>query len=252
MIIIDTNKCIGCGLCQSDCVAFDIKIQNGKAAALNKSCIQCGHCEAICPQAAITITDFHDEIEEKEQVRLDPDTYLASIQTRRTIRQFKEEAIPQEIVDKILEAGRLAPTGGNAQSTSFILLDSKKEICEEIAVNMFRKGIKIGKKLISFLSNMEIDDSFFFKKAPIVLVIMGNDKVSASLAAQNMATMAEAYGYGVLFSGFFTTCVNLNKKIRKELQLSRKEKAVTTLVIGRPAVKYYRTVHRKDLKIKIC
>ena len=97
---------------------------------------------------------------------------------------------------------------------------------------------------------MEINDSFFFKKAPVVIVIFGNDKVSASLAAENMAFMAEANGLGVLFSGFFTTCVNISSKIRKIMGISKKPKAVTTLVIGYPAVKYYRTPHRKPLKIK--
>ncbi|MBQ0066510.1 MAG: nitroreductase family protein [Firmicutes bacterium] len=252
MIIIDKNKCIGCSLCVKDCVAFDLKVKNGKAVAANKSCIQCGHCEAICPKGAITITGFHDKTIEMEQVRLNPKEYLESIQTRRTVRQFTSQSIPQEVIDMILEAGRLAPTGGNGQGTSYIILDQKKEVCEQIAVQMFRKGINLGKRLIAFLSNMEIDDHFFFKKAPLVILIMGKDKVSASLAAQNMATMAEANGLGVLFSGFFTTSVNLSKKIKKELGISRKEKAVTTLVIGYPAVKYNRTVHRKDIKVRVC
>lgn len=97
---------------------------------------------------------------------------------------------------------------------------------------------------------MEIDEHFFFKKAPYVILILGKDKVSASLAAENMAFMAEANGLGVLFSGFFTICVNLSAKIRKIIGIEKNPKAVTTLVIGYPAVKYHRTVHRKPLKIK--
>lgn len=65
-----------------------------------------------------------------------------------------------------------------------------------------------------------------------------------------MAFMAEAYGLGVLFSGFFTTCVNMNSKIRKIMGVPKKPKAVTTLVIGYPAVKYHRTPHRKPLNMK--
>lgn len=76
------------------------------------------------------------------------------------------------------------------------------------------------------------------------------DCVNASLAAENMTFMAEAYGLGVLFSGFFTTCVNMSSKIRKLMGISRKPKAVTTLVIGYPAVKYQRTPHRKPLNMK--
>lgn len=250
-VLIDNDKCIGCGLCQKDCVGFDISVVDGKAVARGTSCIMCGHCEAICPQGAVTITGFDDDITEfDEQVRLDPKVLMSAIKTRRTIRQFVDKEIPAEVVDMIFEAGRMAPTGANSQGTSYVLLDKKKAECEEVAVGMFSKLIGAGKKLIPQLSSMEIGPNFFFKKAPLVIVIFGKDAVSASLAAENMTFMAEAYGLGVLFSGFFTTCVNMSSKIRKIMGVSKKPKAVTTLVIGYPAVKYHRTPHRKTLNLK--
>lgn len=250
-VIIDAEKCIGCGLCQKDCVGFDIDIAEGKAVARGSSCIGCGHCEAICPRGAIKITGFEDEITEfEEQVRLDPDQLMEAIKTRRTIRQFTDRKVEKDILDKIFEAGRMAPTGANSQGTRYVLLDEKKAECEAIAVKMFSKVIGVGKKVIPQLAHMKIDSHFFFKKAPVVIVIFGKDAVSASLAAENMAFMAEACGLGVLFSGFFTTCVNMSGKIRKLMGISKKPKAVTTLVIGYSAVKYHRTPHRKPLNIK--
>lgn len=249
-VIIDTNKCIGCGLCKKDCVGCDIDLQNGKATAHGKSCILCGHCEAICPQNAIKITGFEDEITEyNEQVRLDPKQLLDAIKTRRTIRQFTEQEVPQDVIDMILEAGRMAPTGTNAQGTSYLILKDKKAECESIAVNLFRKLTGAGKKIIPQLASMEIDDNFFFKKAPVVIVLFGKDAISTSLAAENMTFMAEAHGLGVLFSGLFTGCINTSSKIRKVVGINKKPKAVTTLVIGYPAVKYYRTPHRKPLNL---
>ena len=249
-VIIDSEKCIGCGLCKKDCVGFDIDIVSGKAVANGMSCIMCGHCEAVCPQGAIKITGFDDTVEEfDEQVRLNPEQLMSAIKTRRTIRQFTDKKIPDEVVDAIFEAGRMAPTGANSQGTRYVLLDEKKAECEAVAVGIFSKLIGAGKKLIPQLKSMEISDSFFFKKAPLVIVIFGKDKVSASLAAENMAFMAEAYGLGVLFSGFFTTCVNKSSKIRKIMGIGKKPAAVTTLVIGYPAVKYHRTPHRKPLNL---
>lgn len=249
-VIIDAEKCIGCGICKKDCVGFDIDIVDGKAVAHGSSCIMCGHCEAICPQGAVTITGFEDEITEfEEQVRLNPNELMEAIKTRRTIRQFTEKQVPQDVVDMIFEAGRMAPTGANSQGTSYVLLDKKKAECEAVAVGMFSKLIGIGKKFIPQLSSMEIGPHFFFKNAPLVIVIFGKDAVSASLAAENMTFMAEANGLGVLFSGFFTTCVNRSSKIRKIMGVNKKPKAVTTLVIGYPAVKYHRTPHRKPLNM---
>lgn len=51
-IIIDKEKCIGCGLCVKDCVASAIKLEGGKAEVF-KDCIECGHCFAVCPQNAV-------------------------------------------------------------------------------------------------------------------------------------------------------------------------------------------------------
>lgn len=250
-VIIDKDKCIGCGLCKKDCVGFDIDIVSGKAVARGNSCIMCGHCEAICPKGAVKITGFDDEITEfEEQVRLDPQQLMEAIKTRRTIRQFTDRQVPQDVIDMIFEAGRMAPTGANSQGTRYVVLDKKKAECEAVAVGRFSKVLKIGKKFIPQLSAMEIGPHFFFKKAPLVIVIFGKDAVSASLAAENMTFMAEANGLGVLFSGFFTTCVNMSSKIRKIMGVGKRPKAVTTLVIGYPAVKYRRTPHRRPLNMK--
>lgn len=64
-----------------------------------------------------------------------------------------------------------------------------------------------------------------------------------------MAFMAEANGLGVLFSGFFTVCYNISGKIKKITGSKKAPKAVTTLVLGYPKVKYHRTAHRKPAVI---
>lgn len=249
-VLLNSEKCIGCGLCASDCVASCIKIQNGKATAGQEGCIACGHCEAVCPQSAIVLTGFEEESESfNTQTRLDPQELLQAIRTRRSIRNFDNKEIDRDIVDMIIEAGRLAPTGSNSQNTCFIVLDKSKNELEKSAVKLFQSLTGIAKPFSKFLSRVDIDDSFFFKKAPLVIVLTGNS-VNASLAAENMAFMAEANGLGVLFSGFFTVCANSVPKIKKTLGMKRGEKAVTTLVIGYPKVKYYRTARREKARVR--
>lgn len=251
-VVIDQDLCVGCGLCAKDCVGGNIKVEDGKAATLRESCIFCGHCEAICPEGAVSLTGFEDEpIEFEQDTRLDPKELMMAIKTRRSVRRFTDEAVPKKVLKDIIEAGRLAPTGGNAQNISYYILDRKKDELEALSVGMFRKIIKAGKPLAAFLRNMEIDDQFFFKGAPLVIVIAGNDKVNPSLAAENMAFMAEAHGLGVFYSGFFTMCANSSRKIKKIMKFKKGHKAVTTLVIGYPDVKYRRTVRREKADIHI-
>ncbi|MEM2092225.1 MAG: nitroreductase family protein, partial [Candidatus Bathyarchaeia archaeon] len=44
---------------------------------------------------------------------------------RRSIRKYRDEPIPEEILERILEAGRLAPSAANRQPWSFIVVKDK-------------------------------------------------------------------------------------------------------------------------------
>ncbi len=57
---------------------------------------------------------------------------LEVIKTRRSTRKFKQEQLPREIVEEIVEAGRYAPSGGNSQTTHFLVIQNK-EVLEKLA-----------------------------------------------------------------------------------------------------------------------
>lgn len=54
-ILVDEDKCIGCGKCAEKCFANAIDIVGGKCVIFNYSCKNCGVCAQICPQKAITV-----------------------------------------------------------------------------------------------------------------------------------------------------------------------------------------------------
>ena len=59
MITVDTERCIGCGLCKADCAARNIEIRAQKAVILTPDCVLCGHCAAICPRGAVSLSLIH-------------------------------------------------------------------------------------------------------------------------------------------------------------------------------------------------
>lgn len=251
-IMINKEKCIGCSLCVKDCPGTYLYLKDNKAHTNKTGCIECGHCYAVCPQNAIVMKGYDCKNEAVvPMTELDSDTLLAAMKSRRSIRHFTSQPVEKEKLKKILEAGRYAPTGANAQDVTYTILGSKQAQAEEICVDLFRKGKDIGSAFVSFLKKTEITDDFFFKGAPLVIVVSSKNKVNASLASAYMEIMAEGLGLGVLYSGFFAVCAKFSGKLRKLIGLPKGEEAVSCLIIGYPAVKYQRIAPRRRLKAKI-
>lgn len=251
-VIIDKDKCIGCGKCVADCVSEKIQLINGKAEFIYHRCIECGHCYAICPVKAITLSKYEDveDIVPVGMDSIDSDKLLLAMKSRRTIRKFKNVSINRSTIDKIIEAGRYCPTGTNAQDFAFTVITDKLPEIEKEAVKLFRIAQKAATPFSGYIKNMTIDDKFFFKDAPVVIVVSGKGDTSACLASSYMELMAESMGLGVLYSGFFVAAAKFSRKLTSMLNLEKGYTPVTCLVIGYPDVEYKRIPPRNKAKVK--
>jgi len=113
---------------------------------------------------------------------------LDAIKSRRSIRKFKDQEVSKEILDKILDAGRWAPSGMNTQPWVFIIVeDSDKKKALRQIYDKIREGWGVYKQ-----------DSSFLEKTTIVLACMETEKltptISVSLAVENMMVAAKALG----------------------------------------------------------
>lgn len=234
-----------------DCVAHNIALKDEKASVLAQDCIMCGHCVAVRPKEAVAISGYESEpVSSRESLRLNPEDVLDVIRFRRTIRQFQDRKIPEEVLSQILEAGRMTHTAKNMQDVSFIVLDREKARIERMAVQLFRRIKPLAGVFSALARRNQIDDHFFFFHAPLVIVIAAKTPIDGALAAQNMEFVAEANGLGVLFSGFFTTAARASRRIKKALGLPKGKKVITTLVLGYPKVHYKRSVQREALDVR--
>jgi nitroreductase/Pyruvate/2-oxoacid:ferredoxin oxidoreductase delta subunit len=252
IISVDTSQCNRCGLCRKDCPHDTWVIADEGARIITQECQKCGHCVAICPQNAISISGFTDAPEPLIDVKPDPETLLAMLKGRRSIRHFTQQDVPPEIVEKIIEAGRYTPTGLNRQGVSYVVLRANKDEYEKIAVSTWRKLLPIVRVFMKPFRRLQVDDGFCFKGAPVVIVIKSDNLsfgsvniIDGALAASAMEIMARSFGLGVLYSESLTNAAKFSRKLRRKLSAGSKGKILITLVLGYPAVTYHRTAQKE-------
>lgn len=261
MIVIDREKCIGCGQCVSDCPADRLKLEEGKAV-YTPECIQCGHCVAVCPVRAVAIPEYDmDEVEEydAEKFHLEPEHFLHALKFRRSIRRYKDQHVEQEKLERILQAGRYTETAKNRQECRFIVVQEHLEefkdlLWEEVPwmAESIKKTMPHYSMLFKFMYRKRrkdrADDGLFFN-APVCVVIGAENTLDAGLAAANMETMAVAEGLGVLFDGYLQRVVEACPKAKEWLGIPDLP-AACCMLLGYPAVTYRRTAPRKKADIQ--
>lgn len=269
LVNITQTRCIGCGLCVTDCPQKNLMIKDGRAATVNDACMQCGHCVAICPENAVDIDDYdmNDVVEiTKTLPMINSVGLLNTIKARRSMRQFKEMPVERDKLAKIIEAGRYTPTASNRQEISYIVVQNKIQKFRGLVIEALGKAgeATLKQEDISalsrgyaerwiniynqYLEQPTVKDGLFFK-VPALILIAGDSALDIGLVASNMELMAETQGLGVLYSGFISRACQHNAEIKALLGIKPQHEVMSTLLVGYPDVTYARTAPRKKPEI---
>ena len=124
MLTFDYNCCIGCGSCARLCPMGYLMMEDGAPHIRERRrCIECGHCEATCPKQAISLTPSHGEsfcpTAETEAEKL--------ILFRRSVRHFRADPPPREVIQRALDIAEYAPSGKNAHQHHWTVLYGLEE-----------------------------------------------------------------------------------------------------------------------------
>lgn len=110
---------------------------------------------------------------------------IEAMKTRRSIRKFKPDMVPKEIINQIIEAGTFAATGMNYQDPIIIAVTNKE----------------LRNKLSKLNAEIMGSDSDPFYGAPVVLIVLADKKIpthvyNGSLVMGNLMLAAHALGIG--------------------------------------------------------
>jgi len=263
IIGIDIEKCTNCLLCIKECPVSNLIMneEEGRVSfSSSRPCITCGHCISVCPQNAIIYKGLKDEILSFEGIQ-DPnisisyETMYQFMRAKRSIRQYKKDKIPKEVLEKILDSMRYAPTGSNIrQMKCFIISDTEKiKTLSESIINAWETTMP-GEysEVLKNKRKMGIDPIFY--KAPHVIILYSNRSspshyMNSAIAMTYGMLCAQTLGLGTCWIGLAFIIFTSNQDIRKEIARIPGE-VLGVMTIGYPSAKYYRAPPRPPLRTK--
>lgn len=143
---------------------------------------------------------------------------LEAIRTRRSVRKYDKRPVPEESVQKILEAGRWAPSANNSQPWSFIVLRDEK-VRKEVA-----RAATYGR---------------FLADAPLGIAVIidpaasSNPVEDGAIATQNMLLAAHALGLGTCWIGSYGSAYE--ERVKEILSIPEGKRLLSIVSVGFPA-----------------
>lgn len=145
---------------------------------------------------------------------------LEIIKTRRSIRRFLDRTIPDDLVEKILEAGRWAPSGLNNQPWRFAV----------VADPGLKEGLSKLTRYSRIVQGAGVLIPVFLNNAESYHRIKDAQAIGACL--QNMLLEAHSMGLGAVWLG---EIIKSDREIRNLLGLGDELELMAVLAIGYPA-----------------
>lgn len=159
-----------------------------------------------------------------------------AIKNRRSIRAYKEEPVPKEILDEILEAGRLAPSACNQQDWKFVMVTSP-EVLPKVAEAMPQAH---GKKCTAIAVLCGLRESKLMNSGH------PRNTTDLSIAATMMHLRATDLGVGCCWMGNFNPEI-----VREAIHIPDDMEAIILLTLGWPAEEP-KARHRKSWDEVVC
>jgi NAD-dependent dihydropyrimidine dehydrogenase PreA subunit/nitroreductase len=279
---IDRNTCKGDRICVEICPEDIFDIVNGHAAAVDAradDCILCGQCVAVCPNGSIQIPKLPTEdFRELDKQAFDYDEFLGFLNLRRSVRTFKDRPVERDLIDRILEAAATAPMGFPPHTTEVLVIDRREELdfllqalVEEYGLmhkgfsNPFTRAmirLSAGAENYATLKNWILDISKranqayrrdrsdrYMYRAPVLMLFHANRRMisyeeNAHLVCSHAMMAAVSLGLGTTILGLVPPIVDRSKILRKRYGIPKRNKVITSLILGHPKYKYKKGIRR--------
>lgn len=202
------------------------------------SCIACGHCMAFCPHGAarVDVLPLEDMRPIDRKALPDAGTVEGLFRARRSIRHFKKEPVPRDLLEQVLGAARHAPSAKNARPVRWLMVyerealravgNSVAEWLDAMLVDSARPPAIKEAKALSRAWRMGIDP--LFRGAPhLALAVTPKDNAwagaDAAIALTYLELAALPHNIGACWAGYVATAARMHPPLQRLLGLGAGE-----------------------------
>jgi nitroreductase len=147
---------------------------------------------------------------------------LEAILTRRSIRQFENRPVPEDLVEKLLRAAMSAPSARNSQPWQFVVLTDRQLLRQASTVNPYARMAATAPLAILVCADTRLE------KSP------GYWPLDCAAAVQNMLLAAHGLGLGAVWTGVWPREARMDG-FRRLFNLPESVIAHSMVVVGYPA-----------------
>ena len=191
-----------------------------------------------------------------------PEQVEKLLQSRRSIRTYKDKKVERDIILKLIDIARFAPSGHNAQPVRWMVFYEAGDVRRLVAFmiewmrDFLKKTPEAGTKLNfhNKVADWEAGLDTLCWSAPHFIVVHSQE--GSPTAAANCATAlayielaAPSFDLGTCWSGYFTFAANSWPPLQEHLGFPEGHACMGTLMIGYPKFKYQRIPIRNEAQV---
>ena len=272
-IRVDSEKCILCEMCVETCPAHLFVMNETVAVKEEEHCIECGHCIAICPEDAIA----HDRLDAMgselidERKEVPSENMMHFLRSRRSCRVYLDREVPRDTVEKLITAGRYAPTANNSQDVAYTVVQDPARVKKiaMMAAEFFGQTVEMlesspdpvspalqkqmrGMRLI--YEHAQQGKDRVIRGAPMFIVVHAPESIASQAnchhALLQMALMAEALGLGNCINGYMVAAAEYVPEIRAEMGVPEGSKVYGCMTLGYAKHRFRKIPPRREAAVQ--
>lgn len=280
---INQEVCEKCRLCLAICPCHVIGINQKKEVYFIQEkesiCLNCGQCMAICSTKAITVNglSYEENILDLPENKVAYDAFMDFLANRRSIRNYRNKAVPGDVLRKIVDSVSYAPYGAAPEKVNITIIHNREKIAAALPyISKFLDDIVgwIENPVASFIIrrknrqetfhtlknhlypisksgnyNLELGDRIT-RGAPVLILFHAEKSAeehtnNALIYATYMNLAAHSLGLGATMIGIVPAAINKVPEVRQLFRIPKDHEATASMILGYPKYRYKRAIKRK-------